>query len=86
MTKSDDVTLIEYGWLGFRTYVIGPDESPGSVDLSRDVYFAGARYMYGTLMRLTRNATETNLRHLEAIRRELDEFMAETKRRASEPD
>ena len=80
----DDGKLIDGGWQALRMLAIPPDASKAQVDDMRVAYFAGAQHLYACMMSMLEEGqepTETDIKRMDAIHNELEEFYSEMKLR-----
>lgn len=87
LTKAltDEGKLIEAGWVGFRLAVVHTDAPKDQVDAMRMAFFAGAQHLYASMMTIMGDdvePTDTDIKRMELIHTELDEFLKEMIKRA----
>jgi hypothetical protein len=78
----DKGLLIEAGWVGLRMAAIPDGAPPAQVDAMREVFYAGAQHLYGSLMSCLdpgKEPTDDDLRRMAMIHSELEEFVRQYK-------
>ena len=84
----DQGRLIEAGWEGLRLTAVAVDAPPNQLDEMRLAFFAGAQHLFASIMGILEpdaEPTETDLRRMDAIDKELKRFIEEFKLRAAPP-
>jgi hypothetical protein len=80
----DHGQLMEAGWLGFRYAAIPANAPTIQIDEMRGAFFAGAQHLFGTILSILdpgAEPTEADLRRMDLIKSELDEFIRQFKRK-----
>lgn len=90
MTKRlvEDGKLIEAGFAALCVMSIPQDASPMQVHDMRMAFFAGAQHLLGSIMSILdpgSEPTEKDMQRMELISDELDQFIAQYKLKASQP-
>jgi hypothetical protein len=81
---ADSGKLIEAGWVGLRVAAGLVDAPADQLREMRMAFFAGAQHLFGSIMTMLEpgeEGTEADLRRMDLIARELDDFYAEIKKR-----
>jgi hypothetical protein len=74
---ADNGQLVVAGWAAFRTLFLKGDLPESTSDMYRDAFFAGALYLFESVVKILEDRDETtadNERRLKNIGRELIEF------------
>lgn len=74
----DQGKLIEAGFAAMQITAMHPDAPPDQIREMRMAFFAGAQHLFGTIMNVLEagdEPTETDLRRMDLIQRELDQFI-----------
>lgn len=74
---ADDGRLIEAGWVGLRKGWVPEDAPPEQLADMRKAFMAGAQHLFTSIMNVMdedREPTEADLRRMDLIHRELEEF------------
>lgn len=82
----DDGKLVEGGWQAFRVLYLPQDVSRGQLNDMRIAFFAGAHHLFASVLTFLESgddATEADLRRLDALQQELDAFVEEFKLRVT---
>jgi hypothetical protein len=82
----DEGKLIEAGWASLRMMAVAPDAPQVQLDEMRMAFFAGAQHLFGSLMSFLEageEPTETDLKRMDAIHKELGEFIEQFELRNS---
>jgi len=77
---SDEGRLIEAGWVSLRRVAIPPDVSDLQVNEMRMAFMAGAQHLFASIMSVLdpgEEPTDADLRRLDLIHRELENFREE---------
>lgn len=85
----DEGKLIEAGWAGLKLTAIPDDASTLQLNEMRMAFFAGAQHLFATIMGILEpgaEPTDTDLRRMDAINRELNRFLEEFKLRHAKPE
>ncbi len=85
-TLTDAGKLIEVGWIAYRQHVLPRDCSQVQLDETRMGFFAGAQHLFGSIMSILEpgaEPTEADLKRMDLIYAELDEFGKSLVRRLS---
>ena len=80
----DDGKLIEAGWQSLRVMTIHKDAPALRLDELRMAFFAGAQHLFGSMMSFLEEGqepTEADLKRMDAIQKELEEFAEQLKLR-----
>lgn len=72
---SDDGRLIEVGWLSLRLASMAPDAPQSQIDAMRALFFAGAQYLFGSIMNMVESGSEPTDADLRLIHHELEAFI-----------
>jgi hypothetical protein len=75
----DKGLLIEAGWVAFRASVISESAPEGQLREMRLAFFAGAQHLFGSVMTILdqdAEPTEDDLKRMESINTELNNFLA----------
>lgn len=75
----DDGKLIEAGWQSMRLLAIPADASEVQLTEMRNAFFGGAQHLFGSIMSmldLGSEPTTADLRRMDQIEKELQEFIA----------
>jgi len=73
----DQGKIIEAGWIALREVAIPKDASQAQLDDMRAAFFAGAAHLFSSIMSILEegeDATAGDLRRLDLIHRELEQF------------
>lgn len=79
---ADKGRAIELGWLGLRLAAYNPSLPEDTVATYREAFFAGASHLFSTMVTVMdsdREPTLQDLRRVELIQHELEEFNEEFK-------
>jgi hypothetical protein len=85
---ADEGKLIEAGWVGFKLVAIPPDASEVQIAEMRVAFFAGAQNLFGSIMTMLdpgSEPTESDLKKIDLIHQELEQFLVEFKARHNLP-
>lgn len=80
----DEGKIIEAGWISFRIISIPDGASQRQLDDMRAAFFAGAQHLFGSIMVSFdpgKEPTDNDLRRMSQINMELNEFIAEFKKK-----
>jgi hypothetical protein len=80
----DGGKLIEAGWVSLRMMAIPENASKIQLDEMRNAFFAGAQHLFGTIMTVLdpgSEPTDADMRRLDLVHKELDEFIKEFERK-----
>lgn len=83
---ADKGKLIEVGWTALRVLVIPPNASEIQLREMRMAFMAGAQHLFATVLSILEpgtEPTEADMKRLDLIQKELDDFAQEMKLRAS---
>jgi len=86
---SDDGRLIEMGWIALRRMAVPPDAPDIQVSEMRMAYMAGAQHLFASMMGFLdpgEEPTDTDMRRIELIHRELEAFRKEMELRVSKTE
>ena len=78
----DQGLLIEAGWQTLKVLSIAPNAPQLQIDEMRNAFFAGAQHLFASIMGLLdpeAEVTETDIRRMDAIAGELENFYNEFK-------
>jgi hypothetical protein len=81
---TDAGKIIELGWLSYLAVVIPADAGDVQVSESRLAFFAGAQHLFSSIMNILdpgTEPTEQDLRRMDRINNELDEFVEQMKKK-----
>lgn len=76
--------IIEAGWMGFKILTIPPTAQPYQLEVMRNAFFAGAQHVFGSILvglEEGDDATEADLRRMDNISKELENFLVAFKKR-----
>lgn len=79
---SDDGKLIEAGWIGLRLAAMPLTASAEQIEEMRNAFFAGAHYLFGSIMTVLdpqAEVTDADLDRMDKINLELQTFITEFK-------
>ena len=74
---ADEGRLIELGWLAYRTCIMPPDAGNTQISETRLAFFAGAEYLYSSIMNILdpeEDETLADMTRMQNIHNELMEF------------
>ena len=80
---ADEGKVIEMGWVAFLVMTVPENASEAQKKDLRRAYFAGAQHLWGSIMLFLESgaeATPADLRRMDQINAELNEFVDELKR------
>jgi biotin synthase-like enzyme len=80
----DDGLLIEAGWVGMKMMSISDNAPKIQIDEMRMAFFAGAQHLWGSIMTVLEpdaEPTENDLKRMDLIHKELEQFLAQYKAR-----
>lgn len=86
---ADDGKLVAAGWLGYQMMVIPDGASETQVNETRQSFFAGAQHLFTSIMTILDSGAEptaSDLRKMDLIHRELDEFGKQFALRFAKPE
>ena len=78
----DEEKIIEFGWAVYLKSVISPMASQIQIDETRNAFFAGAQHLFASILAVLdpdKEPTERDLRRMDAIAKELSNFVDEYK-------
>lgn len=80
---TDSGKLIEAGWVMLRSMSVAPDAPQVQIDEMRMAFFAGAQHLFGSIMGILdpgdEEPTESDMRRMDSIALELQEFVTQFK-------
>lgn len=84
LTKAlvDQGKLVEAGWVGYRAMVLDPAAPQIQIDECRMAFFGGAQHVFGAIMTMLEpgdDPTDNDMRRMDAIDKELREFIEKFK-------
>jgi hypothetical protein len=85
---ADEGKLIEAGWVSLRLMVVPPDAPQVQLDEMRMAYMAGAQHLFASIMSILdpgEEPTERDLKRMDLIDKELDEFRKKMELRVVRP-
>jgi hypothetical protein len=81
----DKGKLVEAGWIGLRLTALSPGMSQAQIAMMRDCFFAGAQHLMASVMSAIDDAdeepTDDDLRRMDMIHKELENFLEDFKKR-----
>jgi hypothetical protein len=83
---ADDGKLIEAGWIGLRIAAVPLNAPAVQLEEMRNAFMAGAQHLFSSIMTIldpSLEETEADMRRLDLIASELDEFRKELELRVS---
>jgi hypothetical protein len=86
---TDSGKLIEAGWVGMRLYVIPHNAPKEQLEEMRLAFFAGAQHLLGSIFSIMdegNEPTEADLRRMDLIHNELNEFAKVLSLRVTKPE
>ena len=75
--------IVEAGWMSFKLLTLSPHAPAEQVEALRLAFFAGAQHLWGSIFSVLDSGsepTERDLRRMDIINRELQEFIKNFKR------
>lgn len=84
----DKGKLIEAGWVSLRLAAIDPTASALQLEEMRNAFFAGAQHLFGSIvdaMEKGEEPTANDLRRMDNIAKELEEFLTAFKKKHGLP-
>ena len=85
---TDKGKLLEVGFLAFAKFVISPDAPPIQLKEMRLAFMAGAEHVWSSMLNMLdedKEPTIDDLRRMDAIQREIDEWRAVLSNRVDPP-
>jgi hypothetical protein len=80
----DKGKLVEAGWIGLRLTALSPGMSQGQIAMMRDCFFAGAQHLMASVLSSLdpdEEPTDDDLRRMDMIHKELENFLEDFKKR-----
>lgn len=85
---ADEGKLIEAGWISLRIAAVPLNAPPVQLQEMRNAFMAGAQHLFSSIMTILdpgEQETEADMRRMELIARELEEFGKELELRVTKP-
>jgi hypothetical protein len=81
---ADKGLIVEGGWEALKAMAMPPDAPQSQIDEMRNSYFAGAQYIFGTIMSILKpgiEPTKKDMRRIMLMHEELERFLGELERK-----